>query len=452
MNSHPLIYHADSRIRFAALRRLGNAVMLHSAAADHGSRRFDILAAAPGALVTYRDGVLRVGDETLATANPIEALGRFMPQAPYHPHFRHGFIGAFGYALSAPHAPTARAANPTRLPDLIGGIYDWSIVTDHENETTTFYTRTGDAAAVWRRLQQTMRPSPEVGFTLTSGFHSELGDAAYGAAFESVMSRLLAGDCYQVNLARHFASRFEGSDHDTAWSIYRRVSAQQPAPFCAYLEFEEGVIASFSPERFLRITHDRVTSTPIKGTRPRSADPEEDLALRVALAASEKDRAENVMIVDLVRHDLGRVCRPGSIRTPSLFAVESFASVHHLVSTVTGERRPEVSSLACLAAAFPAGSITGAPKHAAMAIIDALEPVGRSFYCGAVGYVDDGGLIDTSVAIRTLVIEDGTVHCWGGGGIVADSRVDTERAEIDHKIGGLLQGVAEAASTDLSAA
>ncbi|NJN52147.1 MAG: anthranilate synthase component I family protein, partial [Gammaproteobacteria bacterium] len=269
---------------------------------------------------------------------------------------------------------------------------------------------------------------------------------AYGRAFERVQEYIRAGDCYQVNLARHYRAGFRGDHRDAAWQIYSHLCEVNPAPYCAYLETADGAIASLSPERFLRVEGATVTSMPIKGTRPRGGTDAEDAQQRAALLASEKDRAENLMIVDLVRHDLGRVCRPGSIQTPRLFDIESFAAVHHLVSTVTGERRADVTPLG-----VPGGGISrrvhhGAPKHAAMKIIDALEPVGRSIYCGAIGYVDGSGLLDSNVAIRTLVIGRDAIHCWGGGGIVADSRADKESREIDQKISQLLQGVVAVAS------
>lgn len=449
-----LPYHPDSRIRFAALRGLPRAVLLQSAARDHPQSRFDIMSAAPASAVSFARGVLTVGTRAVVTDDPLAALADCIPDAPYHDHFRHGFIGAFGYALPTPFARPVSARNPTALPDLTGGIYDWAIVTDHALRTTTLWSRTRPADQVWQWLAPRFAAASigESTFALTAPFASTLDERRYGEAFASVMSHLSGGDCYQVNLARHFCAPYEGDAHAVAWAIYRTLVQTQSAPFCAYLECPEGAIACLSPERLLRVDGATVTSMPIKGTRPRAAEARLDHALGEELTGSEKDRAENLMIVDLVRNDLGRVCRPGSIHAPAMFALESFPSVHHLVSTVVGERLPVHSPLACLAAAFPAGSITGAPKYAAMGMIDHLEPVGRSAYCGAIGYLDSGGLLDTNVAIRTLVISDGQVHCWGGGGIVADSQLESERSEIDHKIERLLQGVVAASRSDCNAA
>lgn len=412
------------------------------------------MSAAPTHAVSFERGVLTVGERSVVTDDPLATLAHFIPKAPYHSHFRYGFLGAFGYALPTPFTHPVTARNPTTLPDLTGGIYDWSIVTDHAQHTTTLWSRTRPAEDVWQWLAPRFAAAPSAapGFELTAGFTSTLDEADYAEAFATVMSHLVRGDCYQVNLARHFCALIDGDPHDAAWAIYHTLTQTQSAPFCAYLECPQGAIASLSPERLMRVDGSTVTSMPIKGTRPRGTEVRHDQAMSDELAASAKDRAENLMIVDLVRNDLGRVCRPGSIHAPAMFALQSFPSVHHLVSTVVGERLPAHSPLDCLAAAFPAGSITGAPKYAAMGIIDQLEPVGRSTYCGAIGYIDCGGLLDTNVAIRTLVIGDGKVHCWGGGGIVADSHLEPERREIEHKIARLLQGVVAASNSDCNAA
>ena len=222
------------------------------------------------------------------------------------------------------------------------------------------------------------------------------------------------------------------------WRGYRAIRAQNPSPFGAYLEYDDFGVLSFSPERFLRLTGNRVVTSPVKGTRPRGASAEEDERLMKELANSAKDRAENLMIVDLLRNDLGRVCRPGSIAVSRLFDVERFASVHHLVSSGTGELRRDDDALSLLRACFPGGSITGAPKIRAMEIIEELEPQRRGVYCGAIGYIGFNGDMDTNIAIRTLVTKGSRAWFWAGGGIVADSEVDAEYKECLDKAGFLL--------------
>ncbi len=203
---------------------------------------------------------------------------------------------------------------------------------------------------------------------------------------------------------------------------------------------------SLSLERFISYANGWLETAPIKGTAERHADPALDHASRERLVRSAKDRAENLMIVDLLRNDLGRICTPGSIHATELFRLETFANVHHLVSTIRGAPRPGIDAWAALSAAFPGGSVTGAPKIRAMQIINELETAGRSIYCGSIGDVDRGGAMDTNIAIRTLAFTPSSVHCWGGGGIVADSIADHELREIGHKIERLLHATVNLAA------
>jgi para-aminobenzoate synthetase component 1 len=274
-----------------------------------------------------------------------------------------------------------------------------------------------------------------VDFQLKSYPKSNLDRAAYAAAFERIQHYIREGDCYQVNLAQRFAAHAEGD----AWQAYRRLRAINPAPFSAYLSFPFGQILSASPERFLRLRNGQVETRPIKGTRPRNASPASDRALAEELRQSTKDRAENLMIVDLLRNDLGKSCEPGSIRVPALFAVESFATVHHLVSTIEGRLAPGMDALDLLRGCFPGGSITGAPKLRAMQIIEELEPNRRGVYCGSIGYIGYDGAMDTNIAIRTLVYSEGCLRFWAGGGIVSDSDLDAEYQETFDKAAAMLR-------------
>src|SRR4029077_5091398 len=225
----------------------------------------------------------------------------------------------------------------------------------------------------------------------------------------------------------------------TPLALHDRLRRRNPAPFAAFLDFGDVVVASSSPERFLRVQPDgRVETRPIKGTRPRGLGPEHDAALALALAESEKDRAENVMIVDLLRNDLSRVCEPGSVRVPELFALEHYATVHHLVSTVVGDLVPTQDAADLVRAAFPGGSITGAPKVRAMQIIAELEPTRRGVYCGAIGYWSATGAFDTNIVIRTYLGLGDVVYFQAGGGIVADSDPEQEYRETLDKARGLI--------------
>jgi para-aminobenzoate synthetase component 1 len=258
-------------------------------------------------------------------------------------------------------------------------------------------------------------------------------------AVARVIEYIRAGDIFQANLSHRLEAPLDG----TPLELYRRLRTRNPAPFAAFLDFGELAVASSSPERFLRVAPGgQVETRPIKGTRPRGLGPEHDAALALALAESEKDRAENVMIVDLLRNDLSRVCRPGTVRVPQLFALEQYATVHHLVSTVVGELEPEHDAVDLLRAAFPGGSITGAPKVRAMQIIAELEPTQRAVYCGAIGYLSTSGALDTSVVIRTCLVRGRDVYFQVGGGIVADSDPEQEYRETLDKAGGLLAALA----------
>jgi para-aminobenzoate synthetase component 1 len=259
------------------------------------------------------------------------------------------------------------------------------------------------------------------------------------AAVTRIRDYIAAGDVYQVNLAQRFRTPFTGP----ALELYRRLRARSPAPFGAYLELGDVAVTSISPERFLRL--DGATRTaearPIKGTRPRGVTPVDDAALAAALTASEKDRAENVMIVDLLRNDLGKVCRPGSVRVLELCALESHPTVHHLVSTVTGVLADGADAFNLVGAAFPGGSVTGAPKIRAMEIIAELERAPRGVYCGAIGYVSVTGAMDLNIPIRTVVLQNGVASFHAGAGIVWDSDPSAEYDETLAKAGALIDAL-----------
>jgi para-aminobenzoate synthetase component 1 len=264
--------------------------------------------------------------------------------------------------------------------------------------------------------------------------------------FEKMVARtveyIYAGDIYQANISQRFRVALpEGYD---CLALYARLRRDNPAPFAAYLRFGEVGVVSASPERFLQLQDGKVETRPIKGTRPRGRTPVEDRILAEALAASPKDRAENLMIVDLLRNDLSRVCRPHSVQVPSLFAVESFATVHHLVSTVTGTLAESRNAVDLLRATFPGGSITGAPKIRAMEIIAELERNRRGPYCGSIGYIGFDGAMDTSIVIRTIICAGGIASFQAGGGIVADSEPAAEYQETLDKARALIAALSGA--------
>jgi len=358
---------------------------------------------------------------------------------PDAPPFQGGLIGHLGYDL----APTIerlprRAAPDSRMPDLRFGLYDTFVLLDHRADTAELWAvdLLGEGNARLRRRWERWRGDLERPSTPSAPTPARLGGLqpgfareGYLAAVERTLDYLRAGDIFQANLSQRFTAR--GRVDPLALSL--RLRQASPAPYSAFLAWDDLAIVGASPELFFQARGDRVTTRPIKGTRPRSADPAEDARQVAELAASAKDRAELTMIVDLERNDLGRVCRPGTVRVAEGRRVESFADVHHLVATVEGRLRPDVGLAELIRAVFPGGSITGAPKIRAMQIIDELEPTRRGVYTGAVGYLGRRGQAAFNIAIRTILVEGDRVSYQVGGGIVADSDPEAEYLETLHK-------------------
>jgi para-aminobenzoate synthetase component 1 len=269
------------------------------------------------------------------------------------------------------------------------------------------------------------------------GVSSNFDRPGYLAAVRRAVEYIHAGDCFQVNLSQ----RLLCGATEPPLDLYARLRERNPAPFAGYFDLGDFVVLSASPERFLRIEDGLVQTRPIKGTRPRGATPEEDENRRAELLRSAKDRAENVMIVDLLRNDLGRVCAYGSVEVTALCQLETYRTVHHLVSEVRGRLRPGLGAVDLLRAAFPGGSVTGAPKVRAMEIIAELEPTARGPYCGALGYVGFDGAMDTNILIRTITAGKGWLQFPVGGGVVADSDPEAEYAETLHKAEGMLRAL-----------
>lgn len=272
-------------------------------------------------------------------------------------------------------------------------------------------------------------------FSLLSPFLAEQTQVAYVHAIQQIQAYLAAGDAYQVNLAQRFRARCTGDSY-TAW---RHLLAEHPAPHACYFDAGESTVFGVSPERFLSIKQQRVVTEPIKGSRPRGNTDMEDAALAHDLQHHPKDRSENLMIVDLLRNDLGALCEPGSVTTSPLFELRKFSNVQHLVSTISGTLRETLHPLDALLAAFPGGSITGAPKKRAMEIIEELEPAPRGAYCGSFFWMNDEGEFDSNILIRSLQVTGDEIVCHGGGGIVFDSEPNAEYAESRFKVERLME-------------
>jgi len=322
------------------------------------------------------------------------------------------------------------------------GVYDCFIVVDHAKKKT-FFIDLGfaDSPRNENPMQSLLNQpqdntAPELPlFKLTQDFRLDSSATHYQRQYQRIIDYIYAGDCYQVNFAQRLSSVFTGH----LWNAYKALRSASPAPYSAFMVLPDTTLLSHSPESFLSVEDQQVITCPIKGTRRRSNDPAEDQLLQTELRESAKDQAENLMIVDLMRNDLGRHCRTGSVAVNQLFELKSFSNVHHLVSSIQGQLKPNSHPLDLLKDSFPGGSITGAPKRRAMEIIDELEPYQRGPYCGSLGYISFDGRMNTSIAIRTLYSEEGNLYCWGGGGIVADSNCSDEYCESQDKINNLIQ-------------
>jgi para-aminobenzoate synthetase component 1 len=444
---------------FTALQGLPCPVLLDSARVDPRLGRWSYVAADPFLRLTSKDGRITLGERSF-TGDPFAVLQRAL--AHYHlAHdpglpvpFQTGAVGYLGYDLChhlerLPHP----AKDDLAFPDLAVGFYDtllafdlhgqraWALSSGWPETTPQAGMHRRKARLEWliARLALAREPAPVPDATGEVAIRSNFTRPAYEAAVQRVIDYILAGDIFQANLSQRFLAGLP--PELSPFDLYLRLRRRNPAPFAAFLDFGEVAIASASPERFLELRSRQVETRPIKGTRPRGGTPEEDERLGRELLASEKDRAENVMIVDLLRNDLSRVCREHSVLTPEICVLESFATVHHLVSTVTGELRSGIDAVDLLRATFPGGSITGAPKIRAMEIIAELEPTRRGPYCGSIGWLGCDGWMDTSITIRTFAIRGRTVAFQAGGGIVADSEPASEHEETLAKARALIEAL-----------
>ena len=434
---HELPYQADPIPRLESVRALGAPVLLDSADRRNQLGRYSILCAGPLLQIIDDQPAAQVQQHLRAA---LQQLGPARWPGDLRLPFGAGLVGylAYDYGRQLESLPCL-ARHDIALPDLSFGLYDWSLVSDHQLQRCWLVCHPQVPSARQQALlrQLDSHAAPRQAFSLCEPFAAEQGKAQYAEAFARVQDYIHAGDCYQINLAQRFSSRYQGDP----LSAYCALRERSPTPFSAYLEMAGGTLLSLSPERFIEVQNGRVETRPIKGTRPRGSSPQQDQALAEELQRCEKDRAENLMIVDLLRNDLGRSCEPGSIRVPELFSLESYPNVHHLVSSITGRLRSDSDTIDLLMRAFPGGSITGAPKIRAMQIIEELEPVRRSLYCGSVGYLGCEGQMDFNIAIRSLVCHEGSIYCWGGGGVVADSELDAEYQETLTKVGNLLDAL-----------
>ena len=455
----------DPLAALEAVRDRRRPVLLYSGlAGSHPEARHSILAWDPVATITHARGEVRLDPDrddasfaswSVGATDPFPVLRALLPAGAAMAGdlpFLGGAIGYLGYGLRSASERLERVTpEPLGLPDAWFGVYDQAIVFDHRAREAHGVDAAPPGAAAsararvyWKRLValaaegalgETGEPEAPAAGVAPAPARATTARAVYEAAVEDVLARIARGDLYQVNLSH----RLEAPLRQAPDALFARLMRRNPAPFAAYLDAGVFQIVSASPERFVALRGDAARSSPIKGTRPRGAFPEEDLLHADDLRHSAKDRAENVMIADLVRNDLGRVCRPGSVVVESLCRLESFATVHHLVTTVAGRLAPDRDRFDLLRALFPGGSMTGAPKVAAMQAIAALEREERGPYSGAIGYLSQDGGCDFNIVIRTILCGVGRAHLRVGGGIVADSDPEREWLETLDKARALLE-------------
>ncbi len=438
---------------FSRLYAMPYSLWLDSADEAHPDARYSYVAFMPVEMIEAKNGVVTLtglqGQERLRDVNPFEIVQQRLRKRrlsvlrdPSLPPFQGGAAGFYGYDLARnlERLPRIAVDNPD-MPDMAVGIYDQVFAYDHESEKGVLIVHAMDkkaAAVKQKHFEKLMAQQPAIPpyEAFDPAWRADHTRESYQNSVQKVIDYIHAGDIFQANLSQRYDADLPSNFH--AFSHYLNMRKVNPAPFSSYFNLGHVVISSASPERFLSVLDGVVETKPIKGTRPHT--PEDaviDAFHRNTLENSAKDRAENIMIVDLLRNDLSKVCRPDSIKVRKLCEIETFAHVHHLVSTISGIIRQGLDGIDLLRGCFPGGSITGAPKIRAMQIIEELEAARRGPYCGSMSYNGFDGAMDSSILIRTLVYEGNHASFNVGGGIIAESKPDDEYEETLAKARGL---------------
>jgi anthranilate synthase component I len=442
---------------YLKLRGDGPSFLLESAEQGQRFGRWSFLGFRPRSVIRLEDGRLTVDEEARELGDPYAAVADELSRyriAPIEglPPFVGGAVGLFGYDLVRHAEPSVGPGNPDELgtPDMALMVTDVLVAFDHlrhevsilanvfaEDDLDEAYAESRAAIAEVRERLAGPVPRVEAGVQAPPAYESNVGSEGYAAAVERCKEYIRAGDAYQIVPSQ----RWSADSPVSAFSIYRGLRAVNPSPYMYFLDFGDFEIAGASPESLVKVTGRRAEQRPIAGTRPRADTAAGDLERADELLADEKERAEHVMLVDLARNDLGRVCEYGTVRVDELMVVETYSHVLHIVSSVSGTLREDVTAMDALAASLPAGTLSGAPKIRAMQIIDELEPTKRGPYGGSVGYLSYSGDLDACIYIRSAVVKDGRVHLQAGGGIVADSDPQYEVRETEHKAGAVFQAI-----------
>ena len=446
---------------FSKLHHMPYSLLMDSADQGHRSSRYSYVAFMPVEMIEAKDGQITVTagrqQKTIKNADPFSFVQKRVRAHRYSvfseeglPPFQGGAAGMFGYDMARYLEKITGTAQKNEIPDMVVGIYDQVFAYDHALGKGWYICHVTDNDMAALKTQHFMKlislevephdfKAPDIKWT------SNFSDISYKKQVEKTIDYIKAGDIFQANISQRFEAEVS-ADFDT-YSHYLHMREVNPAPYSSYFNLGNTVISSASPEQFISVQNGEVTTRPIKGTRPHVEDKVLDEIYKNSLQNSEKDQAENVMIVDLMRNDLSRVCTPVSIDVSGLCELETFSNVHHLVSTVKGKLKVGYDGLDLLRASFPGGSITGAPKIRAMDIIEEIEGIRRGPYCGSIGYIGFDGSMDSSILIRTLVYEGSQVSFNVGGGIVADSDPQEEYDETLAKAEGIFKSFGSGLST-----
>jgi para-aminobenzoate synthetase component 1 len=428
-----LEYQADLTGYYRKLRNLPGFALLESSDKSLGS--YDILSAYP-----YEKIILHKDAQDLA--NIFTKIQQKLPESETNLDlpFQGGAIGFFSYDLASQLAniPIRPLSDLEQVPLVEMGLYDWAIIADHRKKTLVLFSANtrSETALITKEIKQLLHSDDSKSrYSLETPFTPYISKSDYQKAFYAIHADLKAGRCYQVNLTQPFHAEYKG---DT-WEIYEKLKKNNPTPYSAFLKTEVVDVLSFSPERFITYNQGQIKTSPIKGTARRVDDFLEDEKIRISLQQCEKNRAENIMIVDLMRNDFGKIAKPGSVYTQQLCALESYRGLHHLVSHIEATCKNTVTPLEVLANCFPGGSITGAPKLEAMRVIAEQEAFARGIYCGSIGYFSSHGRFDCNIAIRTMTACNNNLYFSAGGGIVIDSNCEQEYSECFTKLNSVLR-------------
>ena len=438
-----LDFSIPSNEYFELIRDKDWSVYLNSNNKKYTDQRYDILTSNPidKIILGEKENSTVESNSEITKDNVFDILEKYMNNHKCETDndipFCGGAIGFISYDYgNAIHDIEKKINKDFDYPLVVFGIYDWCVTYDYLKKECfiLYHTKNKLIEKIINYKSDEKNITKEQLFKSTSRCESNMNYDIYKSKISKISEYIKSGDCYQVNFSQRFSLGFEGD----RYSIYKTLNKSFASPYSAYMNYPFGNILSFSPERFLSVKNNKVETKPIKGTRPRSDDIEIDRKNIDELKDSEKDKAENLMIVDLLRNDLGINCKKGSISVDKLFEVETFANVHHLVSTISGQIDEKSNIYNLIKDAFPGGSITGAPKLRSMQIIEELEPDNRSIYCGSIGYISFDQKTDLNISIRSMLAVNDKLYFWGGGGIVNDSDVRSEYDESIAKVKPLL--------------